>query len=169
MRINNKIRAASVRVIDDEGKQIGVLEINEALALADVKGLDLVEVGGKSDPPVCRIMDFGKFKYQQSKKIHDAKKKQTVIRIKEIKLRPKTEIHDFQFKLKNAIGFLEHGNKVKVTIQYRGREMAFTHMGIELLKKFADEAQDVGDVESYPRAEGRTTFMILTPKKIEKK
>jgi translation initiation factor IF-3 len=159
------IRAKAVRVIDEEGGQLGVIEINEALKLAEEKGLDLVEVSGKSDPPVCRIMDYGKFKYQQSKKQHDAKKKQAVIRIKEIKLRPKTEEHDFQFKLKHAIGFLNDGNKVKVTLQYRGREMAFTHMGIELLERFAVETEEVGDVETRPRAEGRTTFMVLAPKK----
>ncbi len=133
--------------------------------MAENKGLDLVEVSEKSDPPVCRIMDYGKFKYQQSKKLHDAKKKQAVIRIKEIKLRPKTEEHDFQFKLKHAVGFLKDGNKVKVTLQYRGREMAFTHMGVELLQRFANEADEFGDVETMPRAEGRTTFMILAPKK----
>lgn len=130
--------------------------------------MDLVEVSDKSDPPVCRIMDYGKFKYQQSKKQHDAKKKQVVIRIKEIKLRPKTEEHDFNFKLKHAIAFLTEGNKVKVTLQYRGRELAFTHMGIELLERFAQEADEVGEVETRPRAEGRTTFMILAPKKKEK-
>ncbi len=144
---------------------MGIIDIEEALELADDKGLDLVEVSGKSDPPVCRIMDYGKFKYQQSKKLHDAKKKQAVIRIKEIKLRPKTEEHDFQFKLKHALGFLKDGNKVKVTLQYRGREMAFSHMGVELLQRFAEEADEVGEVETKPRAEGRTTFMILAPKK----
>lgn len=112
-------------------------------------------------------MDFGKFKYQQSKKLHDAKKKQAVIRVKEIKLRPKTEEHDFQFKLNHAKKFLKEGNKVKVTLQYRGREMAFTHMGIELLERFASEADDVGEIETRPRAEGRTTFMVLAPAKKE--
>jgi len=110
-------------------------------------------------------MDYGKFKYQQQKKANDAKKRQTVVRIKEIKIRPKTEEHDFRFKLKNARGFLEAGNKVKVTLQFRGREMAFTHKGIELLRRFAAEADDVGSIESYPRAEGRTALMILAPKK----
>ncbi len=141
------------------------MKIEEALELSERKGLDLVEVSGKSDPPVCRVMDYGKYKYQQSKKLHDAKKKQVIIRIKEIKLRPKTEEHDFQFKLKHALGFLKDGNKVKVTLQYRGREMAFTQLGIELLERFAGEAAELGDVESRPRAEGRTTFMILAPKK----
>jgi translation initiation factor IF-3 len=159
------IHAKSVRVIDEDGGQLGILGIDEALKAAEEKSLDLVEVSGKSDPPVCRIMDYGKYKYQLSKKLHDAKKKQAVIRIKEIKLRPKTEEHDFNFKLKHAIGFLQEGNKVKVTLQYRGREMAFTHMGIELLERFAGEVDDIGIVESKPRAEGRTTFMVLAPKK----
>ena len=139
--------------------------MKQALALAQEKGLDLVEVSSKSKPPVCRIMDYGKFKYQQRKKANDAKKKQTVVRIKEIKIRPKTEEHDFQFKLKNARGFLEAGNKVKVTLQFRGREMAFAQKGLELLRRFAKEADDVGSIESHPRAEGRTALMILVPKK----
>ncbi len=167
-RVNEAIKSPKVRLIDDEGGQLGIVAVEDAIEMAEDKGLDLVEVSGKSDPPVCRIMDYGKFKYQQSKKQHDAKKKQAVIRIKEIKLRPKTEEHDFQFKLKHAIGFLKDGNKVKVTLQYRGRELAFTHMGIELLERFASEADEIGEVESKPRAEGRTTFMILAPKKKEK-
>ncbi len=166
--MNDAIHSPKVRVVDDEGQQVGVIDIREALELAESRGLDLVEVSTKSDPPVCRIMDYGKFKYQQSKKQHDAKKKQAVIRIKEIKLRPKTEEHDFRFKLKHAKGFLEDGNKVKVTLQYRGREMAFTQLGVDLLERFANEADDVGDVETRPRAEGRTTFMVLAPKKSEK-
>lgn len=139
--------------------------MKEALVLAEEKGLDLVEVSSSSKPPVCRIMDYGKFKYQQQKKANDAKKRQTVVRIKEIKIRPKTEEHDFQFKLKNARSFLEAGNKVKVTLQFRGREMAFTQKGIELLRRFAADADDVGTIETYPRAEGRTALMILAPKK----
>jgi translation initiation factor IF-3 len=110
-------------------------------------------------------MDYGKYKYQLSKKLHDAKKKQVIIRIKEIKLRPKTEEHDYQFKLKNARGFLESGNKVKVTVQYRGREMAFTELGIILLRKFAADVEDIAVVESPARSEGRTANMILAPKK----
>jgi len=110
-------------------------------------------------------MDYGKYKYQLSKKQHDAKKKQVVIRIKEIKLRPKTEEHDFQFKLKHARSFLESGNKVKVTVQYRGREMAFTHLGIDLLERFARETEDLGVVETAPRSEGRSAQMILAPRK----
>ena len=163
--MNEAIRTPFVRVIDEEGSQEGVLEIGEALQLAEDRGFDLVEVNGKSDPPVCRLMDYGKYKYQMAKKLHDAKKKQVIIRIKEIKLRPKTGEHDFQFKLKHAIGFLEAGNKVKVTLQYRGREMAFTQLGMELLERFAKEAEEVGAVESEPKLVGRTTMMVLAPKK----
>ena len=163
--MNEAIRTPFVRVIDEEGSQEGVLEIGEALQLAEDRGFDLVEVNGKSDPPVCRLMDYGKYKYQMAKKLHDAKKKQVIIRIKEIKLRPKTGEHDFQFKLKHAIGFLEAGNKVKVTLQYRGREMAFTQLGMELLERFAKEAEEVGAVESEPNLVGRTTMMVLAPKK----
>jgi translation initiation factor IF-3 len=135
------------------------------LKIAEDRGFDLVEVSGKSDPPVCRIMDYGKYKYQQSKKLHDAKKKQAVIRIKEIKLRPKTEEHDFQFKVKHARNFLQDGNKVKVTLQFRGREMAFTQLGMKLLRRFAEAVDDLGTVESKPRSEGRSAQMILGPKK----
>jgi translation initiation factor IF-3 len=154
-----------VRAIDVDGEQLGVIDTREAIRIAEEKGFDLVEVSAKSDPPVCRIMDYGKYKYQLSKKLHDAKKKQVVIRIKEIKLRPKTEEHDYQFKLRNARSFLEDGNKVKVTVQYRGREMAFAELGIDLLKKFANDVEDIGVIESPPRSEGRTANMILTSKK----
>jgi len=163
--VNEAIRSPSVRVIDEEGAQEGILEIAEALQLAEDRGYDLVEVNGKSDPPVCRLMDYGKYKYQMAKKLHDAKKKQVIIRIKEIKLRPKTGEHDFQFKLKHAIGFLQAGNKVKVTLQYRGREMAFTQLGMELLERFANETEEFGMVESEPKLVGRTTMMVLAPKK----
>lgn len=152
-------------MVDEDGQQLGIMDTKEALRIAEDRGFDLVEVSPKSDPPVCRVMDYGKYKYQQSKKQHDAKKKQAVVKIKEIKLRPKTEEHDFQFKLKHAKGFLEDGNKVKVTLQYRGREMAFTELGLQLLKRFADAVEDIGDVESAPRSEGRSAQMILAPKK----
>lgn len=164
-RINEAIIAPSIRVVDDEGEQLGIMSVKEALVIADERGLDLVEISGKSDPPVCRVMDYGKFKYQASKKQHEAKKKQVVIKVKEIKLRPKTEEHDFQFKLKHAREFLEQGNKVKVTVQFRGREMAFSYMGMELLERFATETDDLGSVESKPRHEGRVAQMILAPKK----
>ena len=133
--------------------------------MAAERGFDLVEVSPKADPPVCRIMDYGKYKYQISKKQHDAKKKQVVVKVKEVKMRPKTEEHDFRFKLKHARNFLEAGNKVKVTVQFRGREMAFVSLGIDLLNKFRQDAEDVGIVETEPRTEGRTALMILAPKK----
>lgn len=163
--INEGIDAPEVRVIDQEGEQLGIIEISKAIALAAEKGLDLVEVSGKSKPPVCRIMDYGKFKYQIRKKQQDAKKKQAVIKIKEIKLRPKTEEHDFNFKLKHAMGFLSEGNKVKVTVQFRGREMAFVQLGMDLLTRFAEAASELGEMEATPKQEGRTARMILAPKK----
>lgn len=150
-------------MIGEEGEQLGVLSISEALRTAEDLGLDLVEVAAKSNPPVCRIMDYGKFKYEASKKLHEAKKKQTVIKVKEIKMRPKTEAHDYQFKLKHALEFLGQGNKVKVTVQFRGREMAYQSMGIALLRKFAEESQELGVVEQQPRAEGRMAQMVLAP------
>jgi len=162
-RINETITAETVRLIGDDGEQLGILSTQDALRKAEEKNLDLVEVSGKSDPPVCRIMDYGKFKYQVSKKQHEAKKKQTIIKVKEIKLRPKTEEHDYQFKLKHARQFLEDGNKVKVTVQYRGREMAYTHLGIVLLERFLTDANDLGQVEQAAKAEGRTAHMILAP------
>ncbi len=154
-----------MRVIDESGEQLGILSITEALSAAREKALDLVEISGKSDPPVCRIMDYGKFKYQASKKQHEAKKKQVVVKVKEIKLRPKTEEHDFNFKLKHAREFLEQGCKVKVTVQFRGREMAYTYLGLDLLKKFEVSTEDLGIVESQPKHEGRIAQMILAPKK----
>ena len=135
VRINREIRAREVRVIDPEGKQLGVLPLVEALRQAATAELDLVEVSSKSDPPVCRIMDYGKFKYQQSKKAHDAKKKQAVVHIKEVKMRPKTEEHDFQFKVKHIERFLKEGDKIKVTVVFRGREIAFPDHGRNMLKR----------------------------------
>jgi translation initiation factor IF-3 len=136
-----------------------------AIDTARQRGLDLVEVSDQSDPPVCRIMDYGKYKYQKRKKQNDAKKRQVVVKVKEIKLRPKTEEHDFRFKLKHAREFLQDGNKVKVTVQYRGREMAYTYLGMELLERFAKETEDLGVIETKARAEGRVAQMILAPKK----
>lgn len=143
----------------------GVLATKEAINLAEEKGFDLVEVSPKMEPPVCRIMDYGKYKYQISKKQHDARKKQVIVKVKEIKMRPKTEEHDFQFKLKHARNFLKAGHRVKVTVQFRGREMAFVSLGIDLLHKFQRDTGDVGIMENNPRAEGRTAVMILAPKK----
>ncbi len=168
VKMNGAITTATVRVVDETGEQLGVLSTKDAIATAAEKGLDLVEVSDKSDPPVCRIMDYGKHKYQASKKQHEAKKKQVVIKVKEIKMRPKTEEHDFQFKLKHARQFIEAGNKVKVTVMFRGREMAFTYMGKELLERFKADTEDICIVENEPKHEGRLMQMILAPKKSKK-
>ncbi len=144
VRINREIRAREVRVIDPEGKQLGILPLVEALRLAASFELDLVEVSSKSDPPVCRIMDYGKFKYQQSKKAHDAKKKQAVVHLKEVKMRPKTEEHDFQFKVKHIERFLKEGNKIKVTIVFRGREIAYPDLGRNMLNRVQESVKEMG-------------------------
>lgn len=152
-------------MISHEGEQLGVYDLDQALIVAEEAGLDLVEVGSSSNPPVCKIMDYGKYKYELSKKQHEAKKKQKTVIIKEIKLRPKTGEHDLQFKLKHTKQFLSEGNKVKVTVSFRGRENAFQQQGIELLKRIAKEVSEIGAVEKDPASEGRTAMMILTPKK----
>ena len=157
------IRAAQVRVVDAEGNQLGVMATSEALAKAEESGIDLVEVSATAVPPVCRIMDYGKYKYQLSKKAKDAKKKQTVIHLKEIKLRSKTEEHDFQFKLKNIRKFLGDGDKVKVTIVFKGREITHTNLGMGMLKRVAEEIKDVSVIEYAPKLEGRTMIMVVAP------
>jgi translation initiation factor IF-3 len=168
VRINREIRAREVRVIDPEGKQLGILPLVEALRNAVNFELDLVEVSPKSEPPVCRIMDYGKFKYQQRKKAHDAKKKQAVIHLKEVKMRPKTEEHDFQFKLRHIERFLKEGNKTKVTIVFRGREMAHPDLGRNMLGRVTEEAKEWGKVEQPPKFEGRNFIMILAPFQVQK-
>lgn len=163
VRINREIRAKEVRVIDPEGKQLGILPLAEALRTSANYELDLVEVSPKSDPPVCRIMDYGKFKYQQSKKAHDAKKKQAVIHVKEVKLRPKTEEHDFQFKLRHIERFLKEGNKTKVTIVFRGRELAHPDLGRNMLNRITEETKMFGKIEQPPKFEGRNFTMVIAP------
>lgn len=168
VRINREIRAREVRVIDPEGKQLGILPLVEALRAAVNFDLDLVEVSPKAEPPVCRIMDYGKFKYQQSKKAHDAKKKQVVIHLKEVKMRSKTEEHDFQFKLRHIERFIKEGNKTKVTIVFRGREMAHPDLGRNMLTRIIEGAKEWGKVEQAPRLEGRNFTMILAPLQSQK-
>jgi len=168
VRINREIRAREVRVVDPEGKQLGVLPLSEALRLSGNYELDLVEVSSKSDPPVCRIMDYGKFKYQQSKKAHDARKKQAVVHIKEVKMRPKTEEHDFQFKVKHIGQFLKEGDKVKVTVVFRGRESAFPQLGRNLLARVVESVKETGKVEQEAKFEGRNCVMILAPLQSQK-
>lgn len=162
-RVNREIRAKEVRVIDPEGKQLGILPLVEALRAAAQYDLDLVEVSPKSDPPVCRIMDYGKFKYQQSKKAHEAKKKQSIVHLKEVKFRPKTEEHDFQFKLRHIERFLKEGNKTKVTILFRGRELAHPEMGKTMMERIIEEMKPYGKVEQLPKFEGRNFVMVLAP------
>ncbi len=163
VRINRAIRVKEVRVIDPEGKQLGILPIFEALRVAANYELDLVEVSPKSEPPVCRIMDYGKFKYQQQKKAHDAKKKQAIVHIKEVKMRPKTEEHDFQFKLRHIERFLKEGNKIKVTVVFRGRELAHPDLGRNIINRIIEGTKEIGRVEQEAKFEGRNFVMVLGP------
>jgi translation initiation factor IF-3 len=157
------IRVPQVRVIDADGNQLGVMQTKDALGVAEAAGLDLVEIAATAAPPVCRIMDYGKYKYQMSKKTKDAKKKQTVIQIKERKLRGKTEEHDFQFKLRNIKRFLSEGDKVRVFIVFKGREITHTNLGMEMLKRVADELKEVATIEAPPKLEGRNMTMLVAP------
>jgi translation initiation factor IF-3 len=152
-----------VRVIDEEGEQLGVLSLDEALTTAAERGFDLVEVSPNAEPPVCRIMDYGKFKYQASKKAAEAKKKTAKVELKEVKMRPKTEEHGYNFKLKNARKFLDAGNKVKVTIMFRGREVTHPDYGRRLLEKLAVDVQDIAQVEAPARMAGRFMSMVVAP------
>jgi translation initiation factor IF-3 len=152
-----------VRVIADDGEQLGIITTQEALAIAMERGLDLVEVAPNADPPVCRIMDFGKFKYQQQKKQQEARKKQTVIQIKEIKVRPKTDEHDYQTKLKHIRRFLEEGDRVKVSVFFRGREVVHKDRGANILARIVVDLGETAKTEQEPRFEGRTMNMMLAP------
>jgi translation initiation factor IF-3 len=153
-----------VRVVSAEGEQLGVLPIAQALELARQGEMDLVEVAAEAVPPVCRIMDFGKYKYMQARRQKDARKKQTIIQVKEVKLGPKTDTHDFDFKAKHVRRFLEEGNKAKVTVRFKGREMAHTELGWKMLNKMTEIMADMAIIESHPRMEGRMLSMILSPK-----
>ncbi len=157
------IRSVEVRLVDEDGEQLGVMNTTDALTRAEDTGLDLVEVAPNAKPPVCRLMDYGKYKYLMSKKAHEAKKKQTVIHVKEIKLRCKTGEHDIQFKLKNVRKFIDAGDKVKVTMVFRGREITHPDIGMTILKRVMGEVEDIAAVEQHPKMEGRNMFMILVP------
>jgi translation initiation factor IF-3 len=158
------IRASEVRLIGADGEQVGIMPLNEALNRAAEANLDLVEVAPQASPPVCRVMDYGKFKYLQSKKTQEARKKQTVIQVKEVKFRPKIEDHDVAFKVKNIRKFLAQKDKIKISLVFRGREIAHPQIGIDLLKRVAAEIEDVGTVEQMPKIEGRNLTMIIAPK-----
>ncbi len=153
-----------VRVIADDGAQLGILPIFDAVKAAEERGLDLVEVAPLAEPPVCKIMDFGKYKYEQAKKAHESKKNQKIVQLKEVKMRPGTDVHDYTFKLNNAKRFLEEGNKVKVTVVFRGREMAHTDLGSVLLNKVVADIQEAGNIEQMPKQEGRALSMVIAPK-----
>ena len=164
-RINDEITARELRVIDAEGEQVGVVSLEEALNMALEADMDLVEVAPDSSPPVCRIMDYGKFLFEENKKRHAAKKKQKQIQVKEVKFRPGTEEGDYQVKLRNLTRFLNNGDKTKVTLRFRGREMAHQELGLQLLKRVEEDLKEIGTVEQYPRLEGRQMVMVIAPKK----
>jgi len=164
VRVNERIRVPQVRVIGEDGSQIGVLPVREALALAQSKGLDLVEVAATSRPPVCRIMDYGKFKYEQNRRARKAKKKQHQMQLKEVKMRPKIEPHDYEFKIQHAREFLGERDKVKLTVTFRGREIAHQDLGYKLIQRAIADLAEQATVESPPRSEGRTLTAVLMPK-----
>jgi len=161
--MNRQIRAREVRLIDDEGNQLGIVEIREAQKIADERGLDLVEVAPNANPPVCRVMDFGKFLYQEKKRAQEAKKKQHIFQVKEVKFRPMIDPHDYSVKLKRLLRFLTEGDKVKATVQFRGREMARMDLGYSLLKRLEADIADHGVVESTPERAGNRVHQIFAP------
>ena len=160
---NDRIRAPQVQVIGSDGKNLGTLNTQEAINLAKQEGLDLIEISPNASPPVCKIIDIGKYKYDLQKKANKAKKKQKIVNLKEIKLRPVTEIHDYNFKIKNAQKFLEKGDKVKFTVKFRGREMQHINLGNELMKRIVIDTAKLGKVEVNPKLEGRQMVMIVQP------
>ncbi|QPM89327.1 translation initiation factor IF-3 [Pseudooceanicola algae] len=161
--MNDRIRCPEVRLIGAEGENVGVVTPTRAMALAEEAGLDLVEISPNAAPPVCKIMDFGKFKYEQQKRESEARKKQKIIEVKEVKFRPNTDVHDYEVKMRNVYKFLETGDKVKVTLRFRGREMAHQNLGRELLERVAGDVKELGKVESMPKMEGRQMVMMIGP------
>ncbi|HIU64844.1 MAG TPA: translation initiation factor IF-3 [Candidatus Avacidaminococcus intestinavium] len=164
MRINEEIRAREIRVVGDEGEQLGIMSGRDALNLAIERQMDLVEIAPNAKPPVCRIMDYGKYRYEQQKRDKEARKKQKTFDIKEVKLRPGIEDHDFDVKFKNAVRFLEDGDKVKITIMFRGRELSHPELGSILLTKMANKLGDLAVVERAAKLEGKNMIMIVSPK-----
>jgi len=162
-RVNDKIRAPEIRLIGADGENVGVVTPARAMDMADDAGLDLVEISPNANPPVCKIMDFGKFKYEQQKRESEARKKQKVIEVKEVKFRPNTDTNDYDVKMRNVFKFLENGDKVKVTLRFRGREMAHQNLGRELLERVAEDTKEIGKVENFPKMEGRQMVMMIGP------
>jgi translation initiation factor IF-3 len=165
VRINGEINASEVRLLGPEGQQIGIVNLVEAMRQADEAELDLVEIAPTAIPPVCRVMDFGKFKYREAKKAHEAKLKQKQIQVKEIKFRPGTDDGDYTIKVRNLTRFLEEGDKTKITLRFRGREMAHQELGVALLRRVEADLAPFGQVEQFPKMEGRQMVMIIGPKK----
>nr|WP_226810235.1 translation initiation factor IF-3 [Candidatus Vallotia lariciata] len=164
-RINGEINAPEVRLVGLDGEPIGIVKLVEAFHLSEQQDVDLVEIAPQANPPVCRLMDYGKFKYQESKKQHEAKLKQKVIQVKEVKFRPGTNDGDYNVKLRNLTRFLEEGDKTKVTLRFRGREMAHQEIGARMLSRLRQDLDDYGQVEQMPKMEGRQMVMVLAPKK----
>ena len=160
---NNRITSPDVQVISSDGENMGILNTNEAIKKAKEEGLDLIEIAPNAKPPVCKIMDMGKYKYDAQKKANKAKKKQKKIELKEIKLRPVTEVHDYTFKIKNAQKFLSKGDKVKFTIKFKGRELQHSHLGNELMNKIKQDMKELGKVELHPKFDGRQMIMVIQP------
>ncbi|WP_066601684.1 translation initiation factor IF-3 [Celeribacter halophilus] len=162
-RVNERIRAPEIRLIGAEGENVGVVTPARAMDMAAESGLDLVEISPNANPPVCKIMDYGKFKYEQQKRESEARKKQKTIEIKEVKFRPGTDVHDYQVKMRNVVKFLENGDKVKVTLRFRGREMAHQDLGRQLLERVAEDTKELGKIENMPKMEGRQMIMMIGP------
>ncbi|SER02663.1 translation initiation factor IF-3 [Thalassovita taeanensis] len=162
-RINERIRGSDIRLIGADGENVGVVSPERAMIMAEEAGLDLVEISPNAVPPVCKIMDFGKFKYETQKRESEARKKQKIIEIKEIKFRPNTDAHDYGVKMRSVFKFLENGDKVKITLRFRGREMAHLNLGRELLERVAEDTKEVGKVENFPKMEGRQMIMLIGP------
>ena len=162
-RSNNRISSPEVQVIGRDGNNLGILNTNEAISMAKDQGLDLIEISPNAKPPVCKIIDMGKFKYDAQKKANVAKKKQKIVALKEIKMRPVTETHDYEFKVKNAKKFIEKGDKVKFTIRFKGRELQHSHLGKELMDKIKVDMQDIGKVELHPKFDGKQMIMVIQP------
>ncbi|MEO3413989.1 translation initiation factor IF-3 [Roseovarius sp. CAU 1744] len=164
-RVNENIRAAEIRLIGADGENAGVVSPEQALDMAEEAGLDLVEISPNANPPVAKIMDYGKYKYEQQKRESEARKKQKVIEVKEVKFRPNTDTHDYDVKMRNVTKFLENGDKVKITLRFRGREMAHQELGRDLLERVAEDTKEIGKVENMPKMEGRQMIMVIGPVK----
>mgnify|MGYP001299095754 CR=1 FL=1 len=162
-KANERIKALDVQVIGSEGNNLGVMQLKQAIQLAKDEGLDLIEISPNANPPVCKIMDMGKYKYDAQKKANLAKKKQKIVSLKEIKMRPVTETHDYEFKVKNAKKFIAKGDKVKFTIRFKGRELQHSHLGNELMGKIKEDMKDIGKVELHPKFDGKQMIMVIQP------